>query len=107
MSRLICRQCGAAYGGSQASGGHCTGGCHRSFRSQGAFDKHRTRDFTCIDVANTPPWRETDTGWTPYPPNTRFPARQATFNGRTGASAYNHTSDDPDAGNRAIDGLTS
>jgi hypothetical protein len=40
-SARTCHDCGAAYRGSQTAGGHCTA-CHQSFRSQGAFDKHRT-----------------------------------------------------------------
>lgn len=36
---MTCTTCNRTYGN---GGGHCTG-CHESFNSDGAFDKHRTQ----------------------------------------------------------------
>lgn len=38
---MTCGHCGKGYGN---GGGHCTG-CHESFNSDTAFDKHRTGDY--------------------------------------------------------------
>ncbi len=65
-----CPDCGATYSGAQRSGGHCRDGCHRTFRSQSAFDAHRTGPYSnrsCIDVTATEGWRNTDRGWTDQP----------------------------------------
>ncbi len=37
---MTCGECGKGYGN---GGGHCTG-CHQSFNSDTAFDKHRTQE---------------------------------------------------------------
>lgn len=44
MSRETCPTCGRTHGTSDRSGGHCSA-CHLSFRSQSAFDKHRTGPY--------------------------------------------------------------
>lgn len=68
-SILVCRRCLRPY--SPKGGGHC-GGCHETFRSDSAFDKHRVGPFTdrrCLTPAEmeTAGWRDTERGWTPYP----------------------------------------
>lgn len=52
---LVCLDCGGRFSGSDRAGGHCRGGkyggCCKSFRSLGGFDKHRTgphEDRRCL-----------------------------------------------------------
>jgi hypothetical protein len=53
--------------GQWAGGGHCRVCCH-TFSSDTAFDAHREGPYDhtrhCIDIENTPGWRNTARGWT-------------------------------------------
>jgi hypothetical protein len=73
-----CSQCGRMFNGSDRSGGHCVGGkfggCCKSFRSLGGFDKHRTGPYDgerrCLTSGEL-----TAKGWTCDDNNTwRMPA---------------------------------
>lgn len=57
-----CKKCRCKWTGLRRS--HCSG-CHQSFNSVGAFDRHRTKDFKCLDpldigleLNNEGYWRE-------------------------------------------------
>jgi hypothetical protein len=57
--------CGRQFNGSDASGGHCTSGCHENFNSLTAFDRHRVGKFDpderrCLTTAEM-----LAKGWTP------------------------------------------
>jgi len=68
---LTCPRCNVAY--SPRGGGHCMGGCHRTFTSDSGFDKHRTGSHTdntrrCLTghEMTEAGWRNTARGWTPF-----------------------------------------